>query len=211
MDLTGSEFKELEVSEQVQLVNDLIEHGYSVERIRKSLDIGKNYIANTFKKYGYVKDKKTKLFIKTTEATVTTKNTTKATSGTNKANKDLQKPHKDHSKPKTLEGKVEALEDEIKSIRDTLGLVADSIIEFDKRINELANTTNATNTTNTTNTTTTSSKLNVKKLKGNKVTRSFKLNEQVQKDFKAFCKANSEYEVGEILATAVLEYMEKYK
>ena len=203
MDLTGSEFKELEVSEQVQLVNDLIEHGYSVERIRKSLDIGKNYIANTFKKYGYVKDKKTKLFIKTTEATVTTKNTTKATSGTNK-------PHKDHSKPKTLEGKVEALEDEIKSIRDTLGLVADSIIEFDKRINELANTTNATNTTNTTNTTT-SSKLNVKKLKGNKVTRSFKLNEQVQKDFKAFCKANSEYEVGEILATAVLEYMEKYK
>ena len=197
MDLTGSEFKELEVSEQVQLVNDLIEHGYSVERIRKSLDIGKNYIANTFKKYGYVKDKKTKLFIKTTEAT----------SGTNKANKDLQKPHKDHSKPKTLEGKVEALEDEIKSIRDTLGLVADSIIEFDKRINELANTTNATNTTNTT----TSSKLNVKKLKGNKVTRSFKLNEQVQKDFKAFCKANSEYEVGEILATAVLEYMEKYK
>ena len=207
MDLTGSEFKELEVSEQVQLVNDLIEHGYSVERIRKSLDIGKNYIANTFKKYGYVKDKKTKLFIKTTEATVTTKNTTKATSGTNKANKDLQKPHKDHSKPKTLEGKVEALEDEIKSIRDTLGLVADSIIEFDKRINELANTTNATNTTNTT----TSSKLNVKKLKGNKVTRSFKLNEQVQKDFKAFCKANSEYEVGEILATAVLEYIEKYK
>ena len=125
-------------------------------------------------------------------------------------NSFLFAPHYSHSKPKTLEGKVEALEDEIKSIRDTLGLVADSIIEFDKRINELANTTNATNTTNTTNTTT-SSKLNVKKLKGNKVTRSFKLNEQVQKDFKAFCKANSEYEVGEILATAVLEYMEKYK
>ena len=36
MDLTGAEFKELEVTEQVQIVNDLIEHGYSVERIRKS-------------------------------------------------------------------------------------------------------------------------------------------------------------------------------
>ena len=207
MDLTGAEFKELEVSEQVQIVNDLIEHGYSVERIRKSLEIGKNYISNTFKANGYTKDKETKLFIKATQGQETTKNTTKATGGTNKANKDLQKQEEDLKEPNTLEDKVKHLEDEIKGIMDTLELVADSIIEFDKRINELANTTNATNTTNTT----TSSKLNVKKLKGNKVTRSFKLNEQVQKDFKAFCKANSEYEVGEILATAMLEYMEKYK
>ena len=48
MDLTGAEFKKLEVSEQVQIVNDLIEHGYSVERIRKSLEIGKIYISNSF-------------------------------------------------------------------------------------------------------------------------------------------------------------------
>ena len=199
MDLTGAEFKKLEVSEQVQIVNDLIEHGYSVERIRKSLEIGKNYISNTFKANGYTKDKETKLFIKATQGQETTKNTTKATGGTNKANKDLQKQEEDLKEPNTLEDKVKHLEDEIKGIMDTLELVADSIIEFDLKINEL-NTTTAT-----------SSKLKVKKLKGNKVTRSFKLNEQVQKDFKAFCKANSEYEVGEILATAMLEYMEKYK
>ena len=205
MDLTGSEFKELEVSEQVQLVNDLIEHGYSVERIRKSLEIGKNYISNTFKANGYTKDKETKLFIKATQGQETTKNTTKATGGTNKANKDLQKQEEDLKEPNTLEDKVKHLEDEIKGIMDTLELVADSIIEFDLKINKLATNT-ITNTT-----TATSSKLKVKKLKGNKVTRSFKLNEQVQKDFKAFCKANSEYEVGEILATAMLEYMEKYK
>ena len=205
MDLTGAEFKELEVSEQVQIVNDLIEHGYSVERIRKSLEIGKNYISNTFKANGYTKDKETKLFIKATQGQETTKNTTKATGGTNKANKDLQKQEEDLKEPNTLEDKVKHLEDEIKGIMDTLELVADSIIEFDLKINKLATNT-ITNTT-----TATSSKLKVKKLKGNKVTRSFTLNEQVQKDFKAFCKANSEYEVGEILATAMLEYMEKYK
>ena len=205
MDLTGAEFKKLEVSEQVQIVNDLIEHGYSVERIRKSLEIGKNYISNTFKANGYTKDKETKLFIKATQGQETTKNTTKATGGTSKANKDLQKQEEDLKEPNTLEDKVKHLEDEIKGIMDTLELVADSIIEFDLKINELATNT-ITNTT-----TATSSKLKVKKLKGNKVTRSFKLNEQVQKDFKAFCKANSEYEVGEILATAMLEYMEKYK
>ena len=205
MDLTGAEFKKLEVSEQVQIVNDLIEHGYSVERIRKSLEIAKNYISNTFKANGYTKDKETKLFIKATQGQETTKNTTKATGGTNKANKDLQKQEEDLKEPNTLEDKVKHLEDEIKGIMDTLELVADSIIEFDLKINEL-DTNTITNTT-----TATSSKLKVKKLKGNKVTRSFKLNEQVQKDFKAFCKANSEYEVGEILATAMLEYMEKYK
>ena len=205
MDLTGAEFKKLEVSEQVQIVNDLIEHGYSVERIRKSLEIGKNYISNTFKANGYTKDKETKLFIKATQGQETTKNTTKATGGTNKANKDLQKQEEDLKEPNTLEDKVKHLEDEIKGIMDTLELVADSIIEIDINIYELATNT-ITNTT-----TATSSKLKVKKLKGNKVTRSFKLNEQVQKDFKAFCKANSEYEVGEILATAMLEYMEKYK
>ena len=61
--------------------------------------------------------------------------------------------------------------------------------------------------TNKNNTT----ELNIKVFEGEKVARSYKINIEVQKQFKAFCKAHSEYEVGDILANAMLEFMNKYK
>lgn len=61
--------------------------------------------------------------------------------------------------------------------------------------------------TNKNNTT----ELNIKVFEGEKVARSYKVNIEVQKQFKAFCKAHSEYEVGDILANAMLEFMNKYK
>ena len=63
---------------------------------------------------------------------------------------------------------------------------------------------------NNTNTTATI-ELNIKTFEGEKVARSYKVNIEVQKQFKAFCKAHSEYEVGDILANAMLEFMNKYK
>lgn len=42
-------------------------------------------------------------------------------------------------------------------------------------------------------------------------TGSYKINIEVQKQFKAFCKAHSEYEAGDILANVMLEFMNKYK
>lgn len=61
--------------------------------------------------------------------------------------------------------------------------------------------------TNKNNTT----ELNIKVFEGEKVARSYKVNIEVQKQFKAFCKAHSEYEVGDILANAMVEFMNKYK
>lgn len=55
------------------------------------------------------------------------------------------------------------------------------------------------------------SELNIRTFEGEKVARSYKVNIEVQKQFKAFCKAHSEYEVGDILANAMLEFMNKYK
>ena len=52
---------------------------------------------------------------------------------------------------------------------------------------------------------------NATRFEGEKVARSYKINIEVQKQFKAFCKAHSEYEVGDILANAMLEFMNKYK
>ena len=53
--------------------------------------------------------------------------------------------------------------------------------------------------------------LNIKVFEGEKVARSYKVDKEVQEQFKAFCKAQSEYTVGDILANAMLEFMNKYK
>ena len=75
---------------------------------------------------------------------------------------------------------------------------------LEKQIEGIMAILNNTNTTATT-------ELNIKTFEGEKVARSYKVNIEVQKQFKAFCKAHSEYEVGDILANAMLEFMNKYK
>lgn len=82
----------------------------------------------------------------------------------------------------SLEARVNSLEKQIEAIKAMLE-------------------TNKNNTT----------ELNIKVFEGEKVARSYKVNIEVQKQFKAFCKAHSEYEVGDILANAMLEFMNKYK
>lgn len=197
MGITGEEFKALEVQEQVQFVNDCLTNGYSVEQIRKKLNIGKNYIANAFKKAGYIKDKATGIYIKTNSKIDEEVKTTKATTDNNKRAK---RPSDKGNGVNVLETKVNSLENEIEDIKAVLN-------EVNSKLNEVINTKNTTTYITVENT----NSLGIKKLKGNKVTRSYKLNEKVQKEFKSFCKAHSDCEVGDILATALIEYMERNK
>lgn len=196
MAITGSEFKALEVHEQVQFVNDCLTNGYSVEQIRMKLGIGKNYISNTFKREGYIRDKATGIYIKDTSQTNEEVKTTNA----NTDNKRTKKPSDKGNKANALEIKVNSLENEIDDIKAVLN-------EVNSKLNEVINNKNTTTYITVENT----NSLGIKKLKGNKVTRSYKINEKVQKEFKSFCKAHSDCEVGDILANALIEYMERNK
>lgn len=174
--MTGEQFKALGLEQQVEYINELLQEGNTVDNIRMTLGIGKNYIGNNFSKGGYKKDRATGLYIKAgaeanINATITNE---KALSGGNSSNNS-----------NSLEKRVEGLEKQLEAIK--------AMLEF-----------NNTNTTVTT-------ELNIKVFEGEKVARSYKVNNEVQKQFKAFCKAHSEYEVGDILATAMLEFMNKYK
>ena len=51
----------------------------------------------------------------------------------------------------------------------------------------------------------------MKALEGETVSRCYRLNKEVQKEFSKFCKRNSSYKVQDILGTALVEFMEKYK
>ena len=62
----------------------------------------------------------------------------------------------------------------------------------------------------TTITTTNTTELSeVKVYEGTEVVRSYRINEEVQKEWKVFCKSHSEYKVGDLLANAMVEYMNK--
>ncbi|MDV9712530.1 hypothetical protein RHG40_20575, partial [Clostridioides difficile] len=54
-------------------------------------------------------------------------------------------------------------------------------------------------------------KLKINDFKGDTVTRSYKIYEDVQKDFVAFCEANKKYKVQDIISQALFEFIEKYK
>lgn len=85
---------------------------------------------------------------------------------------------------KVLEQKIKSLELEIQGIKDIL----DKVIEKNtKKLSE------------------------VKEYEGIEVVRSYRINEEVQKEWKVFCKAHSEYKVGDLLANAMVEYMNKVK
>ena len=176
--MTGEQFKALGLEQQVEYINELLQEGNTVDNIRMTLGVGKNYIGNNFSKGGYKKDRATGLYIKAgTEANINTnekaqKLNNKALGGGNSSNNG-----------NSLEDRVNSLEKQIEGIMAIL---------------------NNTNTTATT-------ELNIKTFEGEKVARSYKVNIEVQKQFKAFCKAHSEYEVGDILANAMLEFMNKYK
>ena len=54
--MDGEKFKSLEVKEQVKYINELLKQGDTVDNIRMTLGIGKNYIGKTFKANGYIKE-----------------------------------------------------------------------------------------------------------------------------------------------------------
>lgn len=180
--MTGEQFKALGLEQQVEYINELLQEGNTVDNIRMALGVGKNYIGNNFSKGGYKKDRATGLYIKAgTEANINTNITNEKAQKLN--NKALRGGNSGNSS-NSLEKRVEGLEKQLEAIKAMLE----------------ANNTNAI-----------SEGIEIKRFEGEKVARSYKINIEVQKQFKAFCKAHSEYEVGDILANAMLEFMNKYK
>lgn len=181
--MNGEQFKALGLEQQVEYINSQLEQGDTVDNIRVALGVGKNYIGTNFKKGGYIKDRATGLYIKAGQENINTTNTT----ALNKANKKVTKDKQSINNTKSLEARINSLEKQIEGIM--------AILE----------------TTNNTNTTVATNEIEIKTFEGEKVARSYKVNKEVQMQFKAFCKAHSEHDVGDILATAMLEFMNKFK
>lgn len=181
--MTGEEFKALELEQQVEYVNGLLEQGDTVDNIRIALGVGKNYIGNTFKKGGYTKNRATGYYIKTTtEANININATNKKSQKAN--NKALDSGNSGNS-INSLEKRVESLEKELELIKTML-----------------SNKAQSTTVINNTNVIEFDTKDNV--------SRSYKINREVQRQFKTFCRANPKYTISDLLSNALLEYMKKF-
>lgn len=179
--MNKEEFNKLEILDQVEYINKGLESA-SVTKVCQGIGIDRSTVRKRFKSKGY------KLvgnkYIPVEITATTTVNTKKVSNELNTTNTKTTEKKQDTSNVKVLEKKIKSLEQEIQGIKDVL------------------NTITITNTKEL---------LEVKKYEGTEVVRSYRINEEVQKKWKVFCKAHSEYKVGDLLANAMVDYMKKLK
>lgn len=216
--MNGDKFKSLEVKEQVNYVNELLKKGDTVDNIRLTLGIGKNYIGNTFKANGYIKDNISKLYIldtKNTSNTIntnTTNNTYNTNSTSNTCNTDNTinttntnntcNTNYKYQDIKALENRLNSLEKEFEKLK----LIVNSNTNADSKIITTINTNNTITTCN--------SKEIIKYKSSNLVSRNYKIDKEVLEQFVEFCKVNKlkyNHNVSDLITNAIHEYMNKNK
>ena len=184
--MTGEQFKALGLEQQVEYINELLQEGNTVDNIRMALGVGKNYIGNNFSKGGYVKDRATGLYILVGEA----KSENKVNS-TKKANRKVLESKMEGDRIKVLETKMEGLETNLEQIKAMLN----TIVTKGNNVNTTIGIIDTEIKTFETD---------------NLVSRSYKVDADVQQAFKVFCRVNGKYNISDILSNAMLEYMEKF-
>lgn len=186
--MNGEQFKALEVKEQVNYINELLKKGDTVDNIRLTLGIGKNYIGNTFKANGYIKDNISKLYILDTKNTSNTINTS-TTNNTYNTNNTCNTNYK-YQDIKALENRLNSLEKEFEKLK--------SIVN--SKTNADSNTSN--------------SKEIIKYKSSNLVSRNYKIDKEVLEQFVEFCKVNKlkyNHNVSDLITNAIVEYMKRNK
>lgn len=187
-------FNQLEIQQQVEYINGGLENN-SLNSVCEVIGISEATVRDRFKRKGYARQGKQFIYTGIAPANKPAKvkthiNNTEATANTKKITntKEQQKSNKS-SDIKTLEKKIESLEAQIKGIM------------------EIINTTNIRNTNNTINT------KKLKKYKGTTVSRNYRVNEEVQKEFKKICNkftAGTDYTVTDIISLALEEFINKH-
>jgi len=191
--MTGVEFKALDIEQQVEYINTLLQEGDSVDNIRITLGIGKNFIGNTFKKYGYALDRNINQYVSV--ATIAT-NVAQANRNLIDKPKKITNTNTKDDKYKALETEIEGLKLQIKDIYTLLDKIQD-------------NNTNVA-TVATIATSIVHSDIDNLDAKAT-VNRNFRVYKDISNDFTKFCSDNKQYKVQDIVSSAITEYIKKFK
>ena len=189
--MNSTDFKELDIESKVKYVNELLQQGDSVDNIRTTLGIGKNYIANTFAKGGYKLNRNINQYIKCDDVVTNTTNVVKQ-------NIKPSEPKKKTNNINTNDSYYKALEGQIKDIQKQINLI-------NNRLDNNSITTNVvTDTTSIIHSSIDSYDRNDTK------SSHYRIYTDIQEEFKKFCKDNRQYKVQDIISSAIKEYLDKY-
>lgn len=171
----------LELIDQVEFFNDQLEKGKSLTKICDEIGITRKAVRVRFEKGGYTFDKDLNLY------KLIDLNIGLAAKQTNKPNKKLSKNITNTTNTNQLETRMKALETKVKALEELIN-------------------NNSINTINTND-----KEVNITTFEGETVSRAYRLDAKVQKDFKIFCKKHSEYKVQDIISSALQDFMDKNK
>ena len=184
--MNKEEFNQLDIEEQRIFINSFLNEGISLTKACEAIGIDRATVRKRFKRNGIIFNKN--IYIRENNhlnncTTITTETTTNNKNITKRSDKQ-QETQESNDNIKLLEEKIKALESYLKATN--------------KRIDDLINTKTTINTYE-----------NIREYKGEEVVRSFRINEEVQKRFKKYCKANSEHKVSDILSTILDDYLNR--
>ncbi|HDO9660872.1 TPA: hypothetical protein P5Q24_003881 [Clostridioides difficile] len=174
-------FDSLSSQDQINYINNQLLQGHTITNICKIIGIGRTTIRDRFKKVGYEYNQKTKIYESIVEI-ISTENIKKQDS----SNKVVVADADNH-----------------------LGLknILSNFNEMDIKLNEVYSWYKSQSSSKVVE----ADKLKINDFEGNTVTRSYKIYEDVQKEFVDFCEANKKYKVQDIISQALFEFIEKYK
>ncbi|EGT4533328.1 hypothetical protein QPD51_18445 [Clostridioides difficile] len=176
-------FDNLPIGEQIKYINNKLLEGDTLTNTCKDIGIGRTTIRNRFKQHGYEFNQAKKLYISIVE--------------------------------------VVKLESSIKVVTgdtsDNTALTDVSSIDFNNILSNFNDMNNKLNEvyswyeSQSSNKVVGADKLNIDDFTGDIVVRSYKVYEDIQKEFVAFCEANKKYRVQDIISQALKDFMDKYK
>lgn len=191
------EFDNLDIQQQVEYINERLE-AQSLVKVCEVIGISEATVRDRFKRKGYIRQGKEFISTGATPAkkpikeklTENIDNNMKQyikTNTTDTKTTNAQQKNNKSSDIKVLENRINSLEAQIKGIMDII------------------NTNNTINTVDTTE---------LKKYEGTTVSRNYRINEEVQKEFKKVCNrftAGTEFTVTDIISLALEQFINKYK
>lgn len=184
--MNKEEFNKLDIEQQRIYINSFLTEGISLTKACEAIGIDRATVRKRFKRNGIIFNKN--IYIRENNhlndnTTITTETTTN--------NKNITKRSDNQQEKKESNDNIKLLEEKIKALESYLKAT-------NKRIDDLINTKTTINTDE-----------NIREYKGEEVVRSFRINEEVQKRFKKYCKANSEHKVSDILSTILDDYLKR--
>lgn len=189
--MNSTDFKKLDIESKVKYVNELLQQGDSVDNIRTTLGIGKNYISNTFGKDGYKLNRNINQYIKCDDVVTNTTNVVKQ-------NIKPSEPKKETNNINTKDSYYKALEGQIKDLQKQINLINNRLDNNSITTNVVTDTTSIIHSS-------------IDSYDRNDTTSShYRIYTDIQEEFKKFCKDNRQYKVQDIISSAIREYLDKY-